>query len=629
MIFKLYKLFVYWELGKKLFFFRMKNIKKIIILVLLLIPVSFVKGLLPAEYYYHDDFIITIGEIVDYYNLDINMICAENINLDSIFSNLEQNKNLEHIEDSIYYIFNDVIKIKQKEIINFYMAGYSYSIGDTIQALNWLRTSTEINSKFIPSLFFQSIIYYDLEKYDMAIKALKNILEINFYEINTLKFLVHLYDKNTEYGKALILINRIIQQFPTEPSLYVRRGIFNLKLSKNEQAELDFSLYIKNRKDTLSAIKERSQFFESLGEHKLAIKDLKNALTFNENKKGLYRSIFRNASQINDLDECLNAMDNLIKMYPYDYNFYFKRSEVYKKMELLDKAEEDENKSNKLEQYYNLAKNYYRKGYDYSKRKMYDSALIAYQKSLEFIPDYLNSIQNISDIYQLKKQYDSAEFYYKKKIEIESNEYSNYLNYGNFFKNIESYKNAIYYYNKALIRKPTSTTICNKIGLTFAKLKQYDSAEFYYRKAITINRNYAHGWNNIGIIFDDFYESDSAIFYFSKAIEADTNYMLGYSNRGNQYLNEGEFDLAIKDFKKALIIEPKDTFSLNKLTWAFFNKKDYNNALITCKSLSLLRPNDAFVYRLLGKIYYRFDSLKKVSEYFDKAMKLDSNMIKE
>ncbi|MFH1052103.1 MAG: hypothetical protein V1779_14375 [bacterium] len=579
------------------------------------------------------------------YDLDIKKYSNGDINIDSLEEELKKRNFDYKNEDSVFHILSDILQTK-KELIYLNFANKKYEENDTNKALEYLRLSDSVNNKFIPSIMFKAIIYYDLNKADLAIEKLNKILDIDKNDINAQKFLVHIFEQQGKYIEAIPLMDNIIETSQDDPFLHIKRGILYKKIGELNKAEQNYNQALSDSSDRVYAFNRRSKIFEECGEDSLALHDLMNIIKYDSTHIWVYLAIFdkieNNNNYAKSLDstdknkiyrKCLDEFNKSIEENPKNVHNYQKRAKLYEELKSINLANADRMKANELIRIHELILKNYFDGNSKLKNRLYDSALICYKKVYELNPDYEDILENTFKTYKGLKKFDSAEHYLVKHMT--SRNYSEcyyYSELGNFFYDIQSFERAIINFTHAFqcYSKTNSleqeSRVKNNIGQIFMEINNFDSAFKYFYESVYLNPTKEYNaYNNIGLIHNKLGNIDSAIYYSSKAIEMKKNLWSAYANRGLQFVKKGEFDSGIYDLKKSVSKRPYDTTIFKYLIWAYNKKKDYINALNDCNNILILKPHDAEAYFLIGQVYSKLDSMQRANEMFDLATKIDSN----
>ncbi len=97
---------------------------------------------------------------------------------------------------------------------------------------------------------------------------------------------------------------------------------------------------------------------------------------------------------------------------------------------------------------------YYNKGNDFSDKKMYEKAIIAYNKSLELDPNYKNAIYNRGNANRNARKYNEAIKDYNRVLELDPSFFKAIYNRGFTYEAMGNYNSAIKDMNNILVDRP-------------------------------------------------------------------------------------------------------------------------------------------------------------------------------
>lgn len=186
---------------------------------------------------------------------------------------------------------------------------------------------------------------------------------------------------------------------------------------------------------------------------------------------------------------------------------------------------------------------YYEIAQVYAQNKLYDSAIVYYQRSLKGYGSKNYEIgmafvhNNLGAVYNKLGKVDSSTFHYKEAIKYYQNQNdttnvaSSLTNLGMLYKQIGSYSLAL---ENLLIaarlldplgNTQSLATCYNTIGSVYARQEDFENSIIYHRKALAIRKSLnnekeiASSLNNIGIIYRNLENYDTALWYFSQSLE--------------------------------------------------------------------------------------------------------------
>jgi len=120
--------------------------------------------------------------------------------------------------------------------------------------------------------------------------------------------------------------------------------------------------------------------------------------------------------------------------------------------------------------------------------------------------------------YSRKEEYDKAIEAYTNAIALNLN-YASYNNRGTAYGNKGQYDRAIEDFNKALALEPNYADAYYSRGVAYDNKGQYARAIEDYNKALALEPNYAKAYNNRGLVYEMKGNFDKAISDFKKACD--------------------------------------------------------------------------------------------------------------
>ena len=207
--------------------------------------------------------------------------------------------------------------------------------------------------------------------------------------------------------------------------------------------------------------------------------------------------------KLGQLDEALNAVNELIQNHPSEPILFNIRGACYSVLGPTDHAIEDFKKAISLNQSY--AEAHYNLGVVFQKIDQNDNAYDCYENALKLNHAYPQAHNNIGMISLKKRELNSA---------------------------VKSFEWAVAY-------NPNYVEAHNNLGAVFQELMLYEKAKEQYEKALSINPRFAQALNNLGATCEIFGLKDQAVENYNNAINEDPGYSEAHRNLS-----------AIKKFKK-------------------------------------------------------------------------------
>jgi tetratricopeptide (TPR) repeat protein len=210
-------------------------------------------------------------------------------------------------------------------------------------------------------------------------------------------------------------------------------------------------------------------------------------------------------------------------------------------------------------------------------------AIDEYKICINKIPNYLDSILNLSAIYINQGSYDEAGSLLEKALRAgvnHSNVYINYgfvlnekknyvvaeellknrlnmdplnpkilLNLGNSLMGQNKYNEALESYAESLKYEPQNPNAYSNIGHVYAKLKKYDESEEFLKKSIQIEPNLESAWTNLGVTYFEQGRLEEAFETLNKAISINADYADAHLNLAHVNFQQFDFLNAWKEYE--------------------------------------------------------------------------------
>ena len=168
------------------------------------------------------------------------------------------------------------------------------------------------------------------------------------------------------------------------------------------------------------------------------------------------------------------------------------------------------------------AKFFFEKGLNEYENENYMFAIDSFKKSLEIVPDRLNTLNNLIS---------------------------------SFFK-IGDLNNANYYIKLGLCINPKDDLLLVNEGVFNLKVKNLDLALRSFNNALIVNPLCCEAYSNIGLVYEILNELPKAMQSYNKATAINPDIIDVLYNRGNLYVKLGDNVKALCDFSRGLEINP-------------------------------------------------------------------------
>jgi len=265
---------------------------------------------------------------------------------------------------------------------------------------------------------------------------------------------------------------------------------------------------------------------------------------------------------------------------------------------------------------------YNNRGVSYLKAKMYNEALLDFNRALEINPKYSRTYYNKGNLYRYIKDYNKALYNYNRALKLDPYYVEAYNNRGIVYATVRDFDKAISDYNMALEYDPDHAEVYNNRGFAYAENRDFDKAFADYNRALELKPDYANAYNNRGVVYREQGKYGQAIADFNKALECENDYVEAYGNRGVTYTEKGDFNKAILDYAQALLIEPGNAMLYNNRGLIYYYIKDYDKALSDFNAALDLKNNYAEAYNNRAVVLFRKKEYSKAGDDIKKAREL-------
>jgi tetratricopeptide (TPR) repeat protein len=186
-----------------------------------------------------------------------------------------------------------------------------------------------------------------------------------------------------------------------------------------------------------------------------------------------------------------------------------------------------------------------RRGDSYFARKMYDDAIIEYQKSINIDRYNASTLNRLGLVYHQSQKLNEAERYYREALKQNPYFLEVLNNIGTVEYVRQHYENAFEQYQKALKIRADSPTVLLNLGACLFDMKRYDEAMKATQRALQLDPKILDKVSGFGTLIQTSRRSDPTVsFYFAKIYAAS-----GDKERAISYLNRA-LDEGFTDFDK-------------------------------------------------------------------------------
>lgn len=273
------------------------------------------------------------------------------------------------------------------------------------------------------------------------------------------------------------------------------------------------------------------------------------------------------------------------------------------------------------------AKDWFDKGFELYKKDEYHEAIKAFDKAIEYKPDfsvaYLRRGASKAELSQHKK----AILDYNESIRLKPNNSVAYFSRGISYTSLTKYNEAIGDFDKAIKLEANFPEAFNNRGIAKLNLKKYEEALKDFNDCLALNPENYQAYNNRGNAYNKLNQIQKALENYAQGIKIKEDYPEAYYNMGNTLLGLGKYQEAIDAFEHA--IKYKSDFH-----------EAYNNAGIAKQKLELydesidyynraisIKPRDPSYFFNRGNAYYRLENYEKAILNYDYAIECNPNYV--
>lgn len=252
----------------------------------------------------------------------------------------------------------------------------------------------------------------------------------------------------------------------------------------------------------------------------------------------------------------------------------------------------------------------------------YAEAIAAYQRAIEFNPEYHQAWSNQGSAYFHQGQFERAIAAYERALAIKDDYPEAWNNKGGALAKLRQHENALVAYNRAVQLKPDYVEAWNNRGLALAELGRYKEAVTSYNRALKQKPEYVEAWNNRGLALAAANRHDQALPCFLKAQKLQPDGGDAYRNQAASLAALEHDDEAIAAYQKATQLQPADLAA-----WYYFGQllarlKRYDEAIAAYDRAVTLQPAAADVWYNKACCYSQQGYVAPAIENLQEAMRL-------
>lgn len=396
--------------------------------------------------------------------------------------------------------------------------------------------------------------------------------------------------------KALAILNKAIQTYPSSAAAYYYLGIAQIKNGQRDVAlkSFDKGIALDEKeglnyagKGYLSILENNPQKAKMDFDKAISLTKSKNAVVL----QAIAESYLANEKLVNDALNILNKAKSIDEHNPETFillgDAYLQQNNGGQAVTSYEKAASLNPK---------IARPHYKIGMVYLRSRNFDGAQEAFTKAIQIDPEYTLAYKEQGELYYQMKEGDKAVAAYEKFLALTDKPELGKLRYAFFLFMAKDFPKA-----NEIFKDLTSKDDVTLITLRFYAISLFEAGDYQQ------SRN----------IFEQ---------YFAKAPQQEIE-ASDYVYHGKVLLKQSEDSLAVLSFQKSLGIEPKQPEVLQLQAETYFKSKKYASAIASYERLMTIRPKPASQdYYTVGRAYYFDKQFDKADAIFLKLIELQPNM---
>lgn len=227
------------------------------------------------------------------------------------------------------------------------------------------------------------------------------------------------------------------------------------------------------------------------------------------------------------------------------------------------------------------------KGYDYWEANEYDKAKECFEKVLEYIPEDVDSLNYLGDIFSEKlNDFNKAIECYRRLVELEPSNSDVWNNLGIAYYNNKNFDNALNSFKTAIDYEPSESTFMNNLAVVYDKMGMFDNAREALEEALSIDQNNKEFWYNYAKVLYKQNNYKSALKATERCLDIDSSFLKAIEiknkiiRKSKEYKNEKEIKESSKLKIDFILRKYQVKESLNEVKNEVRSKIDVFEALI-------------------------------------------------
>ena len=261
-------------------------------------------------------------------------------------------------------------------------------------------------------------------------------------------------------------------------------------------------------------------------------------------------------------------------------------------------------------------------GLESYEKELFDDAEVFFLLSLDFWPDRLSTLTNLSSVLIKLEKFEKANEIISKAMKLSPMDRVLYINQGHLFGKNKNWQMSLASYEKAIDIEPNYAEGYYGRGNALLELGRLDDAIASYDRAISINPAFQEAYANRGNALMALMCPAEALASYDKAISTKPNDATGYHQRGDALQELGRLEEAVASYDRAIAINPSYEEAYANRGNALLALKRPEQALTSYEKTIALRPDYAESYSNRGNALLDLRRVEDALASYEKALEI-------
>lgn len=465
-----------------------------------------------------------------------------------------------------------LVDTSQLNKLNLYMeAVKEKSVGNSLEALKLFNQCIEQDAKNATALFEASKIDAELSNIPEASSKAEKAYSIDKSNKFFQEHYISLLTKSGKIEQAIDVMKEIISSKKADDVTKMQYA-YLLSLSNNPKKALSIlDEFEKNGEYNEAIAYEKIKIYINQKDYKGAEYELKKMVKNNPNDSRFLGNLAEFYLKTGDIEQAERAFNDILRTEPnnisallYKAQYYqMKKDEVNYRQTILSLIN---NKDLNLDTKITLIADKFSQGNKLDSNEKIFLNSIGRTLVVQY-PNEYRAHQVMGDMYYISQKYDSARLAYKKSLSIDSKEYNVWQNLFYSLNALKLYQELADSTESGLDLFPANGLVHFYNGLANAQISKFDKAEKSYKRALRF----------VGE---------------SKELESQI-----YSSLGEIYHKQKKYAEMDESFESAIRLDPDNAYTLNNFAYYLSLRKDRLEYAKTMskKSLDIDKENSSFL----------------------------------